>query len=218
MPALTPQSLAAPVTDPSARSGFYGFGFNVNTQSSARMQVAHSGAFNAGAGTNVVMIPSLGLGIVTLTNGWPLGAAEALNQEFFDLAQYGKATFDWWNLYHTALGNAGKATGTYVGQTPPTSPTPAGPNDSYTGTYRNAYFGDVHVVADGAGLALRLGPRNLTWPLRHWDKDVFVFEPSGEMANAGSVSALTFTRGAGPATALAIEYYEDTGFGTFPRT
>jgi len=217
VPAITPQAVANPVAQAGARTGFYGYGFNNGVQPSAMTSVAHSGAFNAGAGTNFVMLPALDIGIVTLTNGSPFGAAEALNQEFLDLVQYGRATFDWWNLYRTALEGIAKPTGKYVGQTPPPSPTPAGSNAAYTGTYRNAYFGDVQVVEENGGLALRIGPKNLTWPLKHWDKDVFVFEPTGEMANPGTVSGATFTRNTAAATSIDIEYYDETGYGSFTR-
>jgi hypothetical protein len=37
---------------------------------------------------------------VTLTNGQPHGAPEAINSAFFDAAQHGKPTVDWLAFYH----------------------------------------------------------------------------------------------------------------------
>ena len=41
------------------------------------------------------LLPSEGLGIAVLTNGWPVGLAEAIGASFMDLAEQGHVTFDW---------------------------------------------------------------------------------------------------------------------------
>ncbi|HEY5114167.1 MAG TPA: serine hydrolase domain-containing protein, partial [Nakamurella sp.] len=66
LPALTPQIVSSPASEPAMRSGFYGYGFNVGTTSAARTQLSHSGAFELGAGTNFVIIPSADVAIVAL--------------------------------------------------------------------------------------------------------------------------------------------------------
>lgn len=54
----------------------------------------------------------------------------------------------------------------------------------------------------------------MAFPLTHWDGNTYVFEPTGESANPGSVSKVTFTLGAGGrATAMTLEYYEQDGKG-----
>ena len=73
------------------RPGFYGFGFNVGTTSDARVSFSHSGAFELGAGTNFVIIPSADVAIVALTNATPSGVPETLTAEFGDLVQFGRA-------------------------------------------------------------------------------------------------------------------------------
>ena len=217
-PAVTPQVIAGPAATPASRAGFYGYGFDVSMQSSGRTQISHSGAFSAGAGTNVLLSPLAGFGIVTVTNGTPVGAAEALNQEFADLAVYGHPQFPWWELYSQALGGLSAPFGRYAGQQPPSDAAKATAATDYIGTYRNAYVGPAVVATTGDGLTLTLGPKKLAFPLQHWDGDVFVFSPSGEGANPGSVSAVTFTRGqSGPATSMEIEYYAQDGRGTFTR-
>ena len=50
LPAVTPQVVSSPATEPAMRSGFYGYGFNVGATSAARMELSHSGAFELGAG------------------------------------------------------------------------------------------------------------------------------------------------------------------------
>ena len=73
LPALTPQIVSSPATEPAMRSGFYGYGFNVGTTSAARMELSHSGAFELGSGTNFVILPSADVAIVALTNATPSG-------------------------------------------------------------------------------------------------------------------------------------------------
>jgi len=217
-PAVTAQIVASPAQVPAARSGFYGFGFDVTTEGSGRVEISHSGAFSAGAGTNYVLIPSLDLGIVTVTNALPIGVAEALNQEFADLVQYGEPRTDWYDVYRQALGQLVAPTGRYVGKQPPTDPKPAGPAAAYVGIYRNDYYGYLRIEGNDGDLRLVLGPAQVTYSLRHWDAGVYVFEPTGEGQNAGSVSAANFTRsGSAGASAVTVEYLDDDGLGTFER-
>ena len=65
-----------------------------------------------------------------------------------------------------------------------------------------------------------LGPDESTFPLTHWDGDVFVYFPSGESANPGSVSRVTFARtGDAPAASVEIEFFAQEGQpGTLTRT
>ncbi len=66
------------------------------------------------------------------------------------------------------------------------------------------------------GLALRLGPKQEPYALRHFDRDVFTYQPVGE--NAYGPSAVTFQVGAaGSATAVTIENLDTTGQGRFER-
>ena len=56
-----------------------------------------------------------------------------------------------------------------------------------------------------------LGPTG-RWPLEHWSGDVFVFRPTGENANPGTVSQATFDDGT-----LVLEYFDTHGLGRFTR-
>jgi CubicO group peptidase (beta-lactamase class C family) len=71
---------------------FYGLGMNVSYDQQGRLRLNHSGAFALGAATHVHMVPGEQLGIVVLTNAYPIGVAEGLGQTFIDTALYGKPT------------------------------------------------------------------------------------------------------------------------------
>ena len=127
LPAVTPQIVSSPATEPAMRSGFYGYGFNVGATSAARMELSHSGAFVFGAGTNFVIVPSADVAIVALTNATPSGVAEALTAEFADLVQFGEVREDWYKLYGNIFKQMGAPMGSLVGQKPPANPAPSAP-------------------------------------------------------------------------------------------
>ena len=58
------------------------------------------------------------------------------------------------------------------------------------------------MIRRGDELVLKLGPKDLEYPLTHWDGNAFTFTPSSENASDGSISLATFKAG---------------GEGTFPR-
>ncbi|MEU2034616.1 serine hydrolase [Nocardia amamiensis] len=212
LPALSPQVVSVPPKTPDARAGFYGFGFNVSDSAAGRVVLGHSGAFGLGAGTAFTLIPSADVGIVTLTNAAPIGVAETLNAEFADLVQFGKVQQDWRTLYRTAFQPISAPTGALVGKQPPSVPIPAQPLPSYAGTYDNAYYGPATVSVIDNSLTLTLGPKNMTFPLKHWNGNTFVFTPTGENANPGTVSQATFD-----GTELTLEYYNTEQLGVFIR-
>ena len=65
---------------------FYGLGWNVSYDQQGRLRLNHSGAFALGAATHVNLAPSEQLGVVVLTNAYPIGLAEALGTTFLDIA------------------------------------------------------------------------------------------------------------------------------------
>ena len=218
LPAVTAQVVSSPSHAAAARAGFYGYGFNVGTLASGRVSLSHSGAFALGAATNYVMIPSLGVGITVLSNAAPIGAVEALGMEFADLVQFGVVTRDWLAGYGALMQPMSAATGSLVGKSPPPHAAPAGHMGDYAGTYHNDYFGDLMVVRRGDALMLVVGPKQAEYRLSHWDGDAFTFEPSGENANPGSISKVSFIRNAGGRAAkVDVEFFDGTGWGMFVR-
>lgn len=223
--ALTPQIRAADGSPTPAtivdRAGFYGYGFNVNSDAAGRVRIGHSGAFGLGAGTTFLGIPDLDLGIVVLTNAAPIGAAEALSQEFADLAEFGSIQHDWRPLYAAAFAPGSAPAGSLAGDDPPANPAAASPNSAYVGTYQNDYVGPATVSEAGAGLVLTLGPNGQQFPLTHWDGQVFTMVPTGENAPDGSISAVTFdgagSDGSAQAATMTIEFYNKEGLGVFRR-
>jgi CubicO group peptidase (beta-lactamase class C family) len=212
LPALTPQIVSSPPTEPAMRSGFYGYGFNVSSTSAARMAYSHSGAFELGAGTNFVIIPSADVAIVALTNATPSGVPEALTAEFADLVQFGQVREDWFELYKKLMAPMEKPVGSLVGKQPPANPAPAAPLASYVGVYANDYFGPATVSEKDGKLSLALGPRGDTVALTHWDGDVFTFSMINENSPPGSISKATFA-----GDKLTLEYYDGDKMGTFTR-
>lgn len=222
---VLPHMISSPAQSLDGRSGFYGYGFNIDTTPEAGTKISHSGAFSAGAATNYVLLPKYDVGIVVLTNAYPRGYAEALAAEFMDIVQNGTATIDWYAVYTHAFDSLTRPFGTLVGKQPPAHPNPARATTAYTGTYANAYYGQVKVFRSGSSLWLRIGPRGTTYRLRHWNGDVWTFVPTGESAMPGSVSKATFgAPGRGRLTRLILEYYdsnldtlESNGLGRFRR-
>ena len=211
LPAMTPQIVSDRGSEPAMRSGFYGYGFNVSTTSTGRMQQSHSGAFELGAGTNYLILPAADVGIVVLTNGTPSGVPETLTAEFADLVQYGQIREDWWNPYHNAFMQMELPEGSLAGKQPPAEPAPPAPLASYVGDYANPVYGPARITEKDGGLVLALGPK-FTVPLKHWDGDVFAVSFVSENSSPGSVSTATFD-----GNKLTLEYWNEGGLGTFTK-
>lgn len=212
LPAITAQMISGPAPTPDARSGFYGYGFNVSTTPAGRTEFSHSGAFAPGAATNFVAIPSADVAIVALTNAAPIGLPETLTAEFADLVQFGEVKQDWRTLYKDAFSSMSKPGGSLVGQTPPPNAAPAQPNLAYAGTYNSDYWGPAVVTEADGGLVLQLGPKNQRYPLRHWEGDTFAFDLSSENASPGTVPKAVFA-----GNTLTLEYFDADGLGRFTR-
>ncbi len=218
LPAITARIISSPSADVTARPGLYGYGFGVGIEPSGRTVISHSGAFAMGAATNYLMIPSAGVGIVALSNAAPVGAVEALDAMFADLVQFGSVTRDWVAGYGRVLAPLTVPFGALVGKAPPDHPAPAADPQVYAGTYGNDYCGDVRIARRGDGLVLTIGPAGTTFPLRHWDGNVFVYYPSDENAPDGSIATATFTLDdPNRASALALEVFAASGRGELAR-
>jgi CubicO group peptidase (beta-lactamase class C family) len=198
--------------------GFYGLGWNVSYDQEGRLRLNHSGAFALGAATHVNLLPGEQLGIVVLTNAYPVGIAEALGTTFLDIALYGQPTQDWFALFRELLSNPA-AIGTVLGfdySKGPPSHGPALKNSAYVGRYTNDFFGDISIIEKDSGLAIVQGPKNKTFPMKHYDRDTFTYETEGE--SAVGMSGITFTIGPdGKATQVAVENLNVHGEGSFKR-
>jgi CubicO group peptidase (beta-lactamase class C family) len=197
---------------------FYGLGWNVSYDEQGRLRLNHSGAFALGAATLVNLAPSEQLGVVVLTNAYPIGVAEALGTIFLDTALNGKPTQDWFAIFKQAFSNPA-AVGTVIGfdySRPPASPAPALKSSAYVGRFTNDYFGDISIVEKDGGLAIVEGPRNKTFPMQHNDRDTFTYETQDE--NAVGRSGVTFTIAPdGKANQVVVENLNVRGEGSFKR-
>ncbi|MGB6053946.1 MAG: serine hydrolase [Burkholderiaceae bacterium] len=207
--ALSPQILSAPA-DAGGAANYYGYGFNVGKTTSGRLSYSHSGAFTLGASTSFMVVPSTGLGIVVLTNGFPIGIPEALAGQFFDYVQYGRIQQDWFKNMSARFAPLALPEGSLAGTVPPVAPAPAQPLAAYTGSYRNSYFGTLDVTAQNGVLVVTVGPLARPMPLRHWDGDLFAAVPPGDVA--GSLCRVEFG-----ADQVLLELYDSEGWGTFTR-
>jgi len=197
---------------------FYGLGWNVGYDEQGRLRLNHSGGFDLGVATYVNLVPAEQLGIVVLTNGRPMGIAEALGTIFADIALYGKPTQDWFPLYKQRFSDPA-TTGTVLGfdySKLPAAPAPALKNRAYLGNYANDFFGEIAIVEKDGGLAIVEGPKKLTFPLKHYDRDTFTYDTIGE--NAVGRSGVTFTIGPdSQATQVIVENLNVHREGTFKR-
>ena len=213
--ALLPRVINQPASTPAGRTGFYGYGFNIDTTQTLGTKISHSGAFSAGESTNYVALPSIDTGIVVLTNGYPLGYPEVLGAEFADLLEHGSLTQDWFGLYTPVFKALGGPKGKLVGKKRPTNPVPARALSAYVGTYPNAYFGAATVTKRGSRLFVTLGYNRTTYRLVHWSGGLFTFTPTGENATPGTISGASFTKmTGGRAHRLTLEYFDANEDGT----
>jgi CubicO group peptidase (beta-lactamase class C family) len=214
-PQMVSQQPQNPATE---RASFYGLGWGVGYTDEGLVRLSHSGAFNLGAATTVYLLPSEELGIVVLTNSSPMGVPETIALSFLDLVQYSKIERDYFDLIQPVFAELNKPPyGTLIDYAKtPAQPLPALPNNAYIGTYRNDYFGEIAIVIKDGKLVLIQGAKEEEFPLQHYNRDVFTYQPEGE--NAFGLSAVTFTIGAdGKGTNVVIENLNIFNQGTFER-
>jgi hypothetical protein len=90
------------------------------------------------------------------------------------------------------------------------------PAASYAGIYHNDFVGDAVVAEEGGKFVMKLGPKPRAFPLTHFDRDTFTYQPEGEMS-AGP-SGVTFRIGPDRvADTVTIENLNVHGSGTLTR-
>ena len=214
-----PHMVSTPGENPMVdRPAFYGLGWGVGYDEQGRIRWSHSGAFNLGAATCVNLVPGEQIGIVALTNAYPIGLPEAVCRSFLDLLFSGKVERDWLALFGQLFVKAmAPDYGTAVDYSKPSAqPSPALPAAAYMGFYHNDLFGAIEIASTDAEMVLKLGPKQVSRALNHFDRDVFTYQPIGE--DAYGLSAVTFMVGAdGKANKVTIENLDVNGQGTFGR-
>jgi len=201
-------------------AGFYGMGWNVDFRDRG-VEWSHAGAFSAGARTLVHLLPTEKIGIVILSNAFPTGVPEGLAATFLDELFVGKPSRDWvahWNeLYDSNFGAGAQKTAMAPYASAPAMPSPPMPPSAYTGFYNNDYVGDVRIAESGGVLFVALGPAGRRFPLKHFNRDLFLYAPFAE--SPGWMAAVTFLIGPdGKASQLTLQNLDEDGMGTLKRS
>lgn len=208
------------------RPSHYGFGVNVNSGANGRVVLSHSGAFGWGTATAATLLPDLGLGIVVLTNGAPIGLPEAVTQGFVDQVMYGKQTRDWVAAFRGRFEGFNDPSGDLAGKTAPAGAKAPGPLTDYVGSYHSDYFSTLTVSVKNGALHAAMGPNGgYTFAIERWDGDTLAFVPTGENALPGSRSSAKFARTGGRVSGVTLAFFNKfpqvetpSGLGVFTRT
>lgn len=215
-----PQMISQAPQNPSQdQAGLYGLGWGVSYPEPHSVRLSHSGGFELGTATVVVLLPQEKLGIAVLSNAGPIGVPEALAASFVDIVQQGQPQQDYVAVFAEVFKilfappyGQGR---TYI---PPANALPPQPSDRYTGIYKNDYFGPIEIADRQGRLTLYLGPKRWAFPLQHYSGDTFSYQPTGENAYGPSGVTFVFTSGGSqPAAQVTIENLDVYGQGTFTR-
>jgi CubicO group peptidase (beta-lactamase class C family) len=197
---------------------FYALGWGSDINSDGHVIWRHNGAFSTGARTDLLLVPGANLGIVALTNAFPTGTPDAINESFYDLIFHGEPRQNWFPFYNAGFQALFES---FAGDrsrfaTPPDSISPALDAPAYVGTYHNDYVGDVVVEEAGGGLQVVIGANQQVWPLTHWDRDAFTYSASPEPPAPLALARFAIGED-GTATSLFLESMDAIGQGNIPR-
>ena len=145
---------------------------------------------------------------------------EGLADSFADLVFDGKVGKDWlkdWDGAYKSMFAPSIAANKAAYGTPPADATASLALAAYTGRYANAYVGQAVVAEANGTLTLSVGPGGVrTYPMRHFDRDLFICFPDAETPD--KPSSIRFTVGSdGKATAMTVESLNSNGLGTLER-
>ncbi|GGZ60014.1 serine hydrolase [Lysobacter xinjiangensis] len=148
--------------------------------------VWHTGGW-PGMVSKVTMVPSLGVGVVVLTNAESGGAFNAITYRVLD-AYTGAPKTDWVAAYGKALdkqrGDADESWKKHLAKRDAKSKTSL-PLTGYAGTYRDPWYGDVVIEPAGNGLRMRFTRTpELVGRLEHWQHDSFIVRWDQRWLNA----------------------------------
>ncbi|TWT55506.1 serine hydrolase [Allorhodopirellula solitaria] len=212
----TPHSIKGRPSTPSAHTNLYGLGMGISVRDDGYTNWSHSGAFLLGTGTNFSMIPGQRLGVVTITNGQPVGLAEATSDTVLDLIVDGEVSRDWLSGYMGVFADIYESQTPTDWSMPVDNPAPPARLSTYAGTYDNDYYGRMTVDHSSGTLVMTLGPKAMKFVLTPYDGNVFLFTPPGE--NSVGPTGITFDVEDGRAFSATSEFYDMTGLGTWTNS
>lgn len=161
------------------RAGFaaYGLGFGLRDYRGRKL-ASHTGGL-PGYVSQVALVPEERLGLVVLTNQEEGGAFRAVTQGILD-AYLGPPVppVDWTAAFRRqADAEAKKAAATVASAAAARAPasTPSLPLASYTGRYRDPWYGDATIAEQDGRLVLSMTrTRGMLADLEHWQHDTFL--------------------------------------------
>ncbi|KAF1691464.1 serine hydrolase [Pseudoxanthomonas koreensis] len=176
----SPMNIAEPAVPElaPARPDFLGYGEGWITSEFRGEKLAwHTGGW-PGMVSRVTLVPGRDLGIVVLTNQEAGGAFNALTLQILDAFLQPAQGNDWIAAYAAAAGKArAKADQAWQERVAARDARskPSLPLSAYAGTWRDAWYGDVEIVRNGAELRMHFKPSPLlSGTLQHWQHDTFL--------------------------------------------
>jgi CubicO group peptidase (beta-lactamase class C family) len=175
---VTPMSVNEPPAELAAqRANFRGYALGLGVSDyRGRKVLAHTGGL-PGYVSKVMMIPDLELGITVLTNQESGEAFESIVYRIAD--HYLQAPQTDWIAAYKKLADRQRAGFAEVERKAQTSRSassgPSLPPNRYTGTYTDAWYGDVVIEQQGQKLVMRFTKTpSLVGDMEHWQHDTFV--------------------------------------------
>lgn len=144
---------------------------------------------NGGTGqfkAHVGFVPSLGVGLVILTNEGTNALADAAGCWFYDRL-LGNPPVDYSAQYLRIVRKAAEKAAAEDRR--PLSLAPVGPDSDYTGAYASAAAGPAQVTSAGGALGLSFERPGTRFRLLPWDGDVFVLTAPDDPALAATLEA-----------------------------
>ncbi len=158
---------------PMRNFSMYGLGWGLFDYN-GHLVVSHSGGYD-GMYSRTFFVPDLKLGGVILTNGMT-GVGNALMYQVLDMYTNG-AKKDWSKelLEREKAGQANHDADMKQLKDKRVSGTqPSLALEKYTGLYRSKFYGDIRIISDKGGLAIKFLPADgLSATLSHWHFDTF---------------------------------------------
>ncbi len=153
----------------------YALGFDVRDYRGRKM-VSHTGGL-PGYVSMVTMIPAEKLGIVVLTNQEAGGAYSAITYHLLD-HYLGAPPIDWLAAFAAQASRRDssiRASDRTTAAARDSLSHPSLPLARYTGTYTDAWYGDMTIAEEGGKLVMRFGhTADLAGTLEHWQYDTFL--------------------------------------------
>jgi CubicO group peptidase (beta-lactamase class C family) len=164
----------------------------------------------------VGFIPAAQLGLVVLTNLGGTQLLEALLWYLNDL-YFSNPRTDWSQVLYAMQQAQQGAARTALGEQP-TTPAPALPLQTYTGTFHHQVYGDLVIATAGDSLTLTVGPRRVQMTLRHWNRDTFLVSWPENDAYLGASGLARFAIGPqGQPASITLDLFRDVDQGRFVR-